>query len=482
MKRLGLIMMSVALVLGMAQCKKNVEPVTTTVVNGGTIELKVKTDGGKAGDSKISVVPGPITAVVSFEDGDLLHVASDGHYLGTIEYDASAETFSGEIATPTTGVPLQLFFLAGQDPDGLIGNTTEGSTSCTIDISDQTTDLAVLSCGATENYTTSDVTYTAKLKNKCALVKFNTNVESSNITINGLYTTASIDFSAGTITNNGTTGGVSISTDGSGVGYAILLPQEGFTADVSALYNVGTCTMPTTTVNMYYNAGVDVELTEIEGIVKGVFTVNSSGKQVYFGNGNVECVEGVYSFASTQWTDHSGDKTMNKYYFNNDQARSAVTGLNNANYLGRNDWILLTMAEWTYVINQRTTVDGTAGNDHNWKWITISDVTQTGNSNSSMKGVLLFPDGYGSVTGVSTTQTMATLAVLHANGCVFLPAAGYVYENTFYNIASYVMLRTSTWGNSYNSAPYVRLSSSGAYLGGKDNSYGNSLRMSLSVQ
>lgn len=162
------------------------------------------------------------------------------------------------------------------------------------------------------------------------------------------------------------------------------------------------------------------------GTISGVFTVAASGARtkVYFGSGNLEHVSGTYKFAETQWTDHSGNTDDDVYYFYHPTASSAVTALNTASYQGTSNWSMLSKDEWAYVFNTRTTVDGTAGQNHNWKWITISDVTQAGNSNRSMTGALLFPDDYGDVSGVSTTQTKANMADLEAAGCVFLPAAG----------------------------------------------------------
>ena len=102
MKRMSYFVMALALVLGLAQCKKEQpEPQTQSV----RITLNVEN-----GDSKHEVVPG--TGAVNFQDGDVIYVGDGSTYIGTLT--RSGETFSGEINEPTGSSPkLHFFFIGG---------------------------------------------------------------------------------------------------------------------------------------------------------------------------------------------------------------------------------------------------------------------------------------------------------------------------------------------------------------------------------
>lgn len=99
MKKLGIIAMAFALVLGMSQCKKEK---TETPANEGTkvpISLTVGgvSTGSATGGSRVAV--DTETGVVTFENGDLLYVASDGVYIGSLTYNGT--NFVGEVTEPT---------------------------------------------------------------------------------------------------------------------------------------------------------------------------------------------------------------------------------------------------------------------------------------------------------------------------------------------------------------------------------------------
>lgn len=481
MRKPIVLIMCMALMIGMMQCKKNVETITPS--SGGTVTLSVKIGGSKEDGEKIIVTPGAMTATVSFEAGDVLHVASNGSYLGTISYQGG-NTFNGTISTPTVGEPLKLFFLAGKTPSLTAGM----STSCSIDITDQTgSKYLVLSVASTnENYTNRDATYTAKLRNACAFVKFNTNVKSSYITVSGLYTTASVNFS-GTISPTGTKGDVFIKTDGNGVGYAVLFPQTSFTARVNASgFTEGYSYIPTITANQYYSTGIDAALKPI-GALWGRFTINSKGDQVYFSQGNLQYIgsDGTWQFAEHQYdclgnttgqgsgsstvirdlfgwgttgyrdtrTYSSGYQTnyypystsdiavdisspaynINRYGYGPDYDDINMYGLtvmNNSDWgvnpivNGGNKaelWRTLTIDEWNYLFNTRMTSTG-----ERYVKAKVNDIC----------GVILLPDEWGSYYSLSSTDVPNTdftsniideyewHNIFEFNGAVFLPAAG----------------------------------------------------------
>lgn len=157
MIRLGTLFIAITLIVGMTQCKKDAETIAQVPTNN-TVTLS-------------------------------LHVGGS--------------TFSGTVNTPTVGKPMYFFFFGGKTPNESL--TAGTSTSCTVTISNQMTNLPVISCAASnENYIDGNTTYTVKLLNKCALVKFSTHVS----------------------VTPGTPGGVSFTTDSSGEGWVILLPQD----------------------------------------------------------------------------------------------------------------------------------------------------------------------------------------------------------------------------------------------------------------
>ena len=566
MKRLSLLLISIALLFGMAQCKKKVEPIA-----GETVHITLDVDGG----GKYEVYPS--TGAVVYTAGDVIYVGNGGKYVGSLTYVNGA--FSGTLTGVVTTDYLHFYFVSGLTPST---TPSAGSTaSFTVNISDQSSALPVLSYGKSNiMYTSGTTAYSSILENKCGLVKFVlSTATNSAVTVGGLYNVATVNFGTPGITPTGATGTITLKSENTTEKWAILLPQVSPSATVSIDGYSCTATVPTITNNMYEADGVSItntptitvtttvvsgigrttafsggEVTSVgaittrgicwgtsvnptiesnigiyaddgetgnfsvtisgltknttyhvrayatgaigtvygadlsftttnnpNGTIGDLFTVDASGTQIFFGSGNVEHVNDTYKFASTQWTDHSSNINFNVYYFDKSQANSAVTELNAANYQGTNSWRLLTPNEWLYVFNGRITVDGTAGKDHNWKWITITDVTQAANSNNSMTGALLFPDGYGDVSEVLSTQTYETIAQYEAQGCVFLPAAGARQKN--YSRIDYCGSTGYYWSSDFST--YVMMFSSGSANNGNYNfglgGGGFTLRLVLNV-
>ena len=233
-----------------------------------------------------------------------------------------------------------------------------------------------------------------------------------------------------------------------------------------------------------------------DGIIENALFTVGSNKQVYFSMGNLQwrarndnsesttehavngggTAAGVWRFAPNQWdvcgSDNSNisqncttwvdlfgwatsgyndevpywNTTSTTNYY--DYIGDLSSANNNANYdwgvynaisNGGNEpnkWRTLTDAEWNYLLNTRTTVDGTAGNGHSYKYVRVKIGT-----NEYREGLLLFKDGYGSTAGISvydkTSPTNTTLDDGIPNGCVFLPCAGYRSGTSLYNIGDY---------------------------------------------
>ena len=191
MKKISFILMALAMVMGMTQCKKeNLDGNGTAVLEGDKVQITLTLSNGTA--SKYDVDPQTDgTAPVHFEDGDVIWVAYNGQNCGSLTcsiptenggHDQNGSTlgvFSGDITVPYEEgqeLPLYFYFLGNQHPSFTVNPDNGHVTGYTVDLSDQHGGLPVISYGISEqNYPSKDHKYTVKynwLKNQCALVKF----------------------------------------------------------------------------------------------------------------------------------------------------------------------------------------------------------------------------------------------------------------------------------------------------------------------
>jgi hypothetical protein len=104
MKKLNTFIVALSLIFGMAQCKKQETPATPQNTEGNLVHLTVKVGNG----SKVDVDPS--TGVVSFSDGDKLYVGYNSACVGTLEYSASTNKFSGDLSLSQDGEqPLHFY-------------------------------------------------------------------------------------------------------------------------------------------------------------------------------------------------------------------------------------------------------------------------------------------------------------------------------------------------------------------------------------
>ncbi len=257
MKKLGFIIMACALIFGTTQCKKNDE--TNSSENSGeSVFITLNVGGG----TRAEVVPEDDIAPVYYAEGDMIHVVSDGKYIGTLTYNGS--DFTGNITNPTEGQPLHFYFLGNVTPSEtlVVGETS----TCSVVISDQTTSHPVISYApSNQSYSEGTTNYTATLLNKCALVKFNVTTVSENATcITGMNNKVTVDFEINEFDYSQEGDGVITLSAGDGEKWVILLPQdetsqtEAHSAD--GIYS-GTCaSIPTIAENDYLTEGIDVIL------------------------------------------------------------------------------------------------------------------------------------------------------------------------------------------------------------------------------
>lgn len=348
MKKMAVFAAAFVLTLGLSQCKKDqlINQITETS-EGGTVHITVNVgDNG----SKADITNGHIT----FKNGEKLYVGYNNAKVGVLTYSSSTSSFSGDLAITQDGDDKLLYFyyMGGGDA------TMVDATHYTVDISNQTSNYPVISCGTSTKSYTGAGAYKTTLFNKCGLVKFSTSVDRGTVNVGGMITEACLDFGAGEITPGTTTGVISFNTNVNGEGWAILLEQDavnGATVTASGFDN-GTCNVPEITNNLYYTTGVSAIL-QLPVTNTHEFTINDSYGKVYFSKGNLEGSNGVYSFAEDY---HYVGST---YFFG---------------YANVPGWRILTSEEWIYLFTSR---DGASSK---WGFATISGI----------KGVIILPDDY----------------------------------------------------------------------------------------
>lgn len=538
MKKLNIVLMAFALVAMMAQCKKdNGNATPDNSENTFAITLNV----GSNGNSKADV--NPMTGTVDFENGDKIYVGSGGKYVGSLINDGN-HRFVGNITDPVEGEPLYFYFLGNMSPDETIaaGATEEFS----VVISDQTEHLPVISCApSNEEFSYTTATYTAHLKNKCALAKFNvTTLSTAPVCITGFNNKVAVNFTDNTLTNSQEADGVITLPAGNGEKWAILLPQEAVEegeegSAYSGFYSGIRPAIPEILVNGYLSDGIAIVLNAPEGAVGGVFTINGSGGHVLFSQGNLQYIGSAgdgsddntgafWQFAEHQWDylgqstdqnsssitadrdlfgwgtsgyDHGATRyqpwststTSSQYnvYGNSqynlyDQSGQADWGYNaiiNGGNQENNGWRTLTANEWNYVFNGR--VDAASKYGHG----VVNGVC----------GMILLPDEWTLPEGLSFTSGNSAWANVYnatqwvqmeANGAVFLPAAGYRNGTTLSYVSSegyYWSSKVSSFTPSINAFRMIFYDSSltpshSGYTGSGTRYYGCSVRLVRNVQ
>jgi hypothetical protein len=252
-------------------------------------------------------------------------------------------------------------------------------------------------------------------------------------------------------------------------------------------------------------AGHIYNITRTPGLLSGKFTINSSGKQVRFSQGNLQAVctsadnkgsteeSWTWKFATNQW-DYIGRAAANTKINGNGKVSTtngtvdlfgwvgatsswtgdAQYGISNSkensdygtstsdalksdwgNTIG-SGWRTLTIAEWSYLFNTRSGATVNVTSNARYARATINTDVKI------VEGVILFPDGvtfadseatWGTINGLGTRCTSAQWTALEAKGCVFLPAAGYRWGNEVYCAEG-----LGSYGNGFfywSSSPYT---------------------------
>ena len=473
MKKLSAIIIAMALLLGMSQCKKE----NTNTAEGKKVYITMKTD---AGDRHI-VYPG--TGAVVYNNGDVIYVGDGSKYIGYLTYGNG--TFGGEITAPAEGSYLYFYFLGGQT----LTSPSASTTSYTISIADQSEKLPVLSCGkSTTTYTDGNATYSCMLRNKCALVKFGfSSGVQSRVSVTGMKNVATIKFNdtENPIAATGDPGTINLYSESATAKWAILLPQDAVSsAPVRAFGYSGqpSVNIPAITANMY-------STNDIQNINCGTayeFTVDDQGTKVQFSPGNLQYIGSAstpyWKFADNQWDclgtttgQNSSNTNVDRDLFGwgtwsgtSEQLDPNQTSTTNSDYSWKGDeyfhgfsnssesgWRTLTMAEWEYLFYDRS---------DKWGMAEVAGV----------KGAIILPDDFEEPSGVNSFISWGNgnsdwsdnnynedaWAAFQTAGAVFLPAAGFRFVWGVDDVGVRVYYWSST-ANEDDEAWYMEIDDSG---------------------
>ena len=273
-----IIIMAIALVLGLAYCKKQETP-DTPDADVNWVRITMRVEGG--GRNMDTLYPG--SGAVVYKNGDIIYVGNSGKFRGKLEYQNGL--FSGVVCDPEPTDYLHFYYLSGLTPvnalpdtlydhkDTVVANYT---IQFKINIADQTGGLPVISCGhSTTKYINEKTAYTCMLENQCGLVKFKlcpSPKENTPVTISRMKTTATVIFDTLFVDNDTLCPPGIIPTNETGVvtlhqlsgtdaaeRWAILLPQDSV-PEATLSYTMEndkdttqTISLPAITPNSFYN-------------------------------------------------------------------------------------------------------------------------------------------------------------------------------------------------------------------------------------
>lgn len=537
MKRISILVMALALVTTLAQCKKTETPTNDNEGRKVHITLDVSSD------SKVIVTPE--TGGTAFEQGDVVLVANGGHYVGTLTYDQSLRKFDGDLDEGlSTADYLHFYLLGNKDTEENLNDALNRPTTLTVNISDQTASYPEIAYAhSTVKYTDGVTAYTARLLNKCALVKFTTdNIPTTvAVTITGMNNQVSVNLSSNSFTYSKVgEGAIALHAESETERWSILLPQDAVTGATALAVNYAMTeafNVPIINENDYLNEGIAVNLvyTAPVGAINGKFTINGDGGKVYFSKGNLQYIGSAatpyWQFAEHQWDylgtttsqnsttttvdrdlfgwgssgyDHGANayqpwrtstNSSDYYAYGNSsynltgQADWGYNAISNGGNTENSGWRTLTGGEWDYVFNTRSsgsTVNGIVNARYTEATINTDGI--------GVNGMILFPDGviienseatsWGTVNGNSAWGTQCTTAqwtALEAKGCVFLPAAGRRSGTSLDREGSYGYYWSSSYYNSDKAYYAFFYSSYHSQQGAEYRNFGYSVRLVRNV-
>ena len=326
MKKTIMILAAMALVLGLPQCKKQ-----TSGVLEGNVEITLDVSANKGSRIHVDTDSGD----VAFEQNDVVYVGSGGKFVGTLTLRGTV--FKGQITDATLREPLCFFFLGNKTPAETL--TAGTSTSCSVNISDQTSKLPVISFATSDQDFTGPGNYTAFFLNKAALVKFDVTTPSTLATtsILGMNNKVTVSFADNSFGYSQDGEGTITLPAGSGERWAILLPQSPVAAAVAQSGDglcTGTCgSIPTIAENGYLADGIEVTLSGFfvdlglpSGLLWATYNVGADtpeGYGDYFAWGETTTKDTYYW--STYQHCNGSENTLTKYCQNSSYGNNGFT-------------------------------------------------------------------------------------------------------------------------------------------------------------
>ena len=320
MKKLSTIIMALALVLGMSQCKKQETPTTgntTPIYPGVDITVKVGDNEGKAENGEKHHIA-PNYGLFAFSDGDKLYVGHGGKFVGTLTF--STGFFSGTIYpdATVTNQPLHFYFVGNAVVTGT--PSVNQTTSLSINIADQSQNLPVLSYGASgQTYPAANNSYSATLKNKCALVKLSLeNPTAETVILSDVPTVATVNFANPTNAIEADLedlNDITLKYDANwndNLRWVILLPGTDLTGVVTVADGVESVMANNTYITSGLTLSNPAAVPDPPAAAYAVKTSDgtlttfsvSANKQVYFSRGNLKASFSTNSFADG-WSFHN---------------------------------------------------------------------------------------------------------------------------------------------------------------------------------
>lgn len=212
------------------------------------------------------------------------------------------------------------------------------------------------------------------------------------------------------------------------------------------------------------------------GILNGVFSVSET-KKVSFAQGNLTRADGKWAFLTNSW-EYNTSAAANDKLDTADGAehfqwgtvfKAANSGESEVvdditTDLGT-DWRGLSQAEWRYLMGYDGNNSGEQSPKRSVDWHRYAKVTGAAVGTGNKRYVLIFPDkftesdwtddmgdkptAFDGTDESSFAYTAANFTAMQTAGIVILPAAGYKYKGSWYNVGSY----SDTWlTTSYNSS------------------------------
>lgn len=449
MKKLTLILAAFALTFGFSQCKKAETPTTDEGV-------KITLTAGYGNGAKTGFTPATGAFVWTNGQTEYIYVGGSQHdaCLGALSGTGNGTgsmTFSGTLTTtPNEGETLHFFYL---------GKSRNGSAVSTLDFSTQD--------GSIENvtnyhiaigdgsYSSSTVNYATTLNMAMAIAYFdvdgfkNANETAETVYLHGdeVYSTATINYSEGTITGNAK-GSINLGTASNGK-YVTLIPSVDTetTLKFDSDSKTGAMTFLRGIQAGKYYANSDAALSVAannpmdEGALPGLYSVSAT-KKVRFSKGNLQYdkTNSEWSFMANQYDIvETANQNVGTNYAN--QGVVSLFGWGTGNNPTRTSGDFSSFDEWgnNAIVNGGNTTNSGWRTPTSDEWHYLFSSSERSNKRYfkaivlGNKGVILFPDSYDGtgLTGSYSYNTSGFQSVdnddwakMETIGAAFLPAAG----------------------------------------------------------